>query len=248
MKHFSLVIFFLYLCSGFSIQQTPLLSTFAPMGHYLDCAERCKTCIDENTFNDVHKTYVEKLAVPSRDFKDDDFQAALVKKAAEQKKKLSRTAANRLNGQNEEEKSELSDEEKIDLEVSKSEELLDQEVKVAVEKVSKVEGEQSAEKINDIASRVRARMVEKYRKEAARRLNIDYDSLKSRNELIIKEKKAEEKPLENEMKGKMKSFRKAGAHQQQQQQQKAPEDPDTVYRIYFEICVESGSIFYARAP
>ena len=252
MKQFGIAIFFLFICSGFTNQQSPLLKTFVPMGHNLDCADRCKTCIDENTFNEVYTAYTKTLTSVDRDFKDDAFQTLLIKKAAEKKNAVAsrRKSVNSIDDNDkEEEKPELSDEEKIEKEVAKSEEMLDQEVKVAVEKVTKLEGEKNTDKIMDVANRIRSRMTEKYRKEAAKRLNIDYDSVK-KNFKDAKEEK---------VKGKM--LRKSGASASTSTSSKSKtllavnalaaakqEDADSVYKVYFEICCESGNVFYARAP
>ncbi len=247
MKQFGIAFFFLFICSGFTNQQSPLLSTFVPMGHNLDCADRCKTCIDENTFNEVYTAYTSKLEVITRDFKDDAFQDLLIKKAIEKKKALSRTSARKSSDNADKaDKEELSNEEKIENEVSKSEEMLDQEVQVAVEKVTKVEGEQNTEKIKDIANRIRSRMVEKYRKEAAKRLNIDYDSLKKdvKEAKDVKEEKVKNKMLRKSGVSASTSAVTALSAKAMTKQS----DPDTVYKVYFEICCESGNIFYARAP
>lgn len=251
MKQFGIAFFFLFICSGFTNQQSPLLSTFVPMGHNLDCADRCKTCIDENTFNEVYKAYTSKLEVITRDFKDDAFQELLIKKAAEKKKALSRTSSRKSSDSvvtDKADSEELSNEEKIENEVAKSEEMLDQEVQVAVEKVTKVEGEQNTEKIKDIASRIRSRMVEKYRKEAAKRLNIDYDSLKKdvKEAKDVREEKVKNKMLRKSGVSATSSI--AAASTAKAMSLTKQSDPDTVYKVYFEICCESGNIFYARPP
>lgn len=199
---------------------------FTIQGHNLDCVNRCSKCIDENSFNIVHKTYLKTLADPVKDLDIKKLNELLIKKAEELGK------SKRLVGTDSEEKTNdgLSDEEKIKSEVAKSENELDEEVKVAVNKVIKSEGESNAEKIRDIASRVRGRMVEKYRKEAARKLGIDLDSVDQKKKNL---KKAERKATtlsSNLFKNK---YRQKAA------------DTGKLYRIYFKICINSGSVFYS---
>jgi len=225
---FGLFLFSLIIFSNISemkSQFSVLDKIFSIQGHQLDCINRCEKCIDENSFNLVYAAYVKTLANPEKDLDVKKLNGLLIKKVDELSKVRRITGAS--NEESEKKDEGLTDEEKIKLEVAKSETELDSEVKFAVDKVIKSEGENNAEKIRDIASRVRGRMVEKYRKEAARKLGINLDNIEKKKNLKARKAESLSRTLFSTKQTAM--------------------DQGKLYRIYFKICVKSGSVFYSSS-
>jgi hypothetical protein len=206
MKYTGLILFICFLCCNVN-SQSVLSEKLVPQGHKLDCINRCKNCLEESTFDAVYEKYNKSLTKPENYKKED-----LLKLLGEEAAKLSNIKGRRV-----------SETEKVDEEIKKSEAILDQEVKVAVDKVIKSEGNANSEKIKDIAQRIRKRMVEKYRKEASERLGVQAQT-EAKTETKVKAKSLLRNRLTQE-----------------------PLDKQGLYRVYFDVCVNNsaGTTFYA---
>lgn len=231
MKHFLLVLFTVYLCSKFSFQQTPLLENLTPQGHVLDCANRCEVCADEEKdFNPTFRSYTDSINSKKKPFVKDDLMKLIYDKLNKKAKRRQASLQDPM---------EESDEEKLNAEVAKSEELLDQEVKVAVEKVTSIEGNMNSDKINDIGSRVREKLREKYRKEAAKRLGIDLEKLHEHEQ---HKDDADETHIGRMNLRKSNNEVSLGSTSRSKAKFRTLED---LYKKYFKVCVVSANIFYS---
>lgn len=243
MKQFLLVLFTIYLCSKSSFQQSPLLETLSPQGHVLDCLNRCKLCADEEKdFNPLYAEYVKKLKNKDTDFKKDDLMKLVKDKVTPKRKTRVSSLATENNSTGE-----LTEEVKLKEELAKSEELLDQEVKNAVDKVISVEGEMKSDKIQEIGSKIRQKLVDKYRVEAAKRLGINLEKLKEKEKEKEKEKDKAKDSKENDVLGnlnlRLSSKRSSRSKSRSKNRRSSGDALNTI--IFYPICVISGSIFYA---
>lgn len=277
-QQYGLFLISLFLFSNISqiySQSTLLLETLSPQGHKLDCTNRCTTCIDESTFTTAYNEYVATLTNPLTQFTHEGLQAKMKQKADALTTTVRRIktvdedikgsqddqAVNQENNTQQQTQTEVSDEDKINNELAKTEKMLDQEVAIAIEKVTKLEGTSNKQKIEEIAERVRSKMIEKYRRSAANKLGINYDTLMSKSHKM-KNLRKEDTTTSTSTTGTSStssstdsiSTSTTGTTTTTSSTSTTTGSTATttssayvskLYVIYFPICVESGEIFYA---